>query len=119
MPYRYTDAITWAVSKGITKGTGATTFGLGGKVTREQLAQFFMNYATMKGYDTSATADLSKFPDNSQISGWARSAMSWANAKGIINGKAKDGKNYLDPKGNASRVEVAAMIMNFRKAFGE
>lgn len=113
----YTNAITWAVANNVTKGTSDTTFGLGGKVTREQLAQFLMNYAVTKGYDTSAAADLSVFPDGNKISGWAYNAISWANANGILNGKGKNGTNYLDPKGNATRAEVAAMIMNFQKAF--
>ena len=111
----YYDAVTWAVANGITKGTSADTFGIGVKVTREQLAQFLMNYAKKRGYDTSARADISKFPDSDKISGWAKEAISWANANGIINGKAKGGVNYLDPKGNATRAEVAQMMMNFQK----
>lgn len=115
----YTKAVTWAVDKGITAGTSATTFGVGGKVTREQLAQFLMNYAKMKGKDISARADLGAYPDSGEISGWAKEAMAWANANKIINGKKKDGSVILDPKGKASRVEVAQMMMSFQKTFGE
>ena len=114
----YYDAVTWALANDVTKGTSADTFGIGGKVTREQLAQFLMNYAKKRGYDTSARADISKFPDNAKVSGWAKEAISWANANGIVNGKAKNGANYLDPRGNATRAEVAQMIMNFQKKFG-
>ena len=115
----YYDAVTWAVANGVTTGTSATTFGVGGKVTREQLAQFLMNYAKKRGFDTTARADVGSFPDNAQISGWANEAISWANANGIINGKVKDGVNFLDPKGNATRAEVAQMIMGFQKRFGK
>ena len=111
----YYDAITWAAANDVTKGISADTFGIGGKVTREQLAQFLMNYAKKCGYDTSARADISKFPDSDKISSWAKEAVSWANANGIVNGKVKKGVNYLDPKGNATRAEVAQMMMNFRK----
>lgn len=115
----YYDAVTWAVANDVTKGTSADTFGIGGNVTREQMAQFLMNYAKKRGYDITARADLSGFPDVAKVSGWAKELMSWANANGIINGKAKEGVNYLDPKGNASRAEVAQMIMNFQKKFGK
>ncbi len=115
----YYKAVTWALANNVTSGKSATLFGAGENVTREQLAQFLMNYAKKRGFDTTARADVSKFPDNAQISGWAKDAISWANANGIINGKAKNGKNYLDPKGNATRAETAQMIMVFRKKFGK
>lgn len=115
----YTDAVIWAYENGVTSGTSATTFGIDGNVTREQIAQFLMNYAKKRGFDIEARADLSGFPDNDQISGWAQEAMSWANANGIINGQAKDGVNYLAPKRNAKRAEVAQMIKGFQLKFGK
>lgn len=115
----YTKAIIWAYENGVTSGTSATTFGLGGNVTRQQLAQFLMNYAKKRGFDTSARADISGFPDAAKVSGWAAESISWANANSIINGKAKQGVNYLDPKGNATRAEVAQMIMAFQQKFGK
>ena len=39
-----------------------------------------------KGYDVSARADLTAFPDAASVSGWAEEALSWANAAGLING---------------------------------
>ena len=114
----YYNAVTWALANNVTSGKSANRFGIGENVTREQLAQFLMNYAKKRGYDISARADVSKFPDAGEISGWAKEAVSWANANGIINGKAKNGKNYLAPKGNGSRAEIAQMIMNFQNKFG-
>ena len=115
----YTDPITWAVSKGITSGTSATTFGLNGNVTREQMAKFLMNYASMRGYDLTGRANLGSYPDKNKISSWAVDAMSWANANGIINGKGKNGSILLDPKAKATRAEVAKMIMSFQQKFGK
>lgn len=114
----YSRAVIWAYDNEITSGTSATTFGVGGNVTREQLAQFLMNYANKRGFDTTARVDISGFPDAAQVSGWAAQSVSWANANGIINGKARGGVNFLDPKGNATRAEVAMMIMGFQKKFG-
>jgi hypothetical protein len=48
-----------------------------------------------------------------QVSGYAREALLWANEQGIINGK---GDGILDPKGLATRAEVAQMMMNFISA---
>ena len=113
----YYNAVTWALANNVTSGKSATEFGVGENVTREQLAQFLMNYATKRGFDTTKRADLSKFPDAGEVSGWAKNAISWANANGIINGKAIKGTNYLAPKGNATRAETAQMIMAFMKEF--
>ena len=115
----YYNAVTWALANNVTSGKSATLFGVGENVTREQLAQFLMNYATKRGFNTKDRADLSKFPDAGSISGWAKNAISWANANGIINGKTVKGVNYLDPKGNATRAETAQMIMAFQKKFGK
>lgn len=115
----YYDAVIWAYARGITKGTDATTFGVSKIVTREQLAMFLMNYADCRGFDIKTRADISVYPDSGLVSGWANEAISWANGNGIIKGKSKDGVNYLDPKGNATRAEVAQMIMNFQLKFGK
>ena len=115
----YYNAVTWAFANSVTSGKSATLFGVGENVTREQLAQFLLNYATKRGFNTKDRADLSKFPDAGSISGWAKNAISWANANGIINGKIVKGVNYLDPKGNATRAETAQMLMGFQKKFGK
>lgn len=111
----YNNAICWAYSTGVTCGISPTEFGVGQDVTREQMAGFLYKYATYKGYDTSKRADLTRFPDSNQISRWAVDFMQWANAYGIINGKHDI---YLDPKGTATRAEVAQMIKNFNEIYG-
>lgn len=111
----YYKSILWGVKNGITSGTSAATFGTGKNVTRQEMAGFLYNYAKYKGFSLSDTKDLSEYVDAGQISGWALEKMKWANANGIINGKSG---NKLDPKGTATRAEVAQMIMNFQKKFG-
>ena len=44
--------------------------------------------------------------------------MSWAVANGIIGGVREGGKDYLDPKGDATRAQTAAILMRYAKAFG-
>lgn len=109
----YTDAVTWAAENGVVSGIGGSRFDPSGFVTREQTAEILYNYAHSKGYDVSARADLTTFPDAASVSGWAKNALSWANAAGLINGTVRDGQTILDPQGSASRAQVAMILMNY------
>ena len=109
----YTDAVTWAAENGVVSGIGGSRFDPSGFVTREQTAEILYNYAHSKGYDVSARADLTVFPDAGSVSGWAEKALSWANAAGLINGTVRDGQTILDPQGSASRAQVAMILMNY------
>lgn len=111
----YTDAVAWASENGIVYGVGKGRFNPDGNVTREQIATILRRYADYKGFDTSKTADLSSFPDVSQISAYAREAMSWANAEGLIVGNQSAGKLILQPTGNATRAQVASILMRYVK----
>ena len=109
----YADAITWAVANKIVNGYG-DSFGAEDPITREQMATVLYNYAAFKGYDGGDKADLTKFADNGEISVWAEAALSWANANALVTGKSG---NTLEPKGNAARCEVAAILHRFCNVF--
>lgn len=111
----YSNSVKWAVQNGVTSGKSSSLFGVNDNVDRQSVAQFLMNYAKKRGYDTTAGADLSKYPDNAAISGWARKAVSWANANGIISGY---GNGNLAPNDTCTRAQIAQMIMNFQNIFG-
>lgn len=106
----YTDAVIWANANGIVNGTGDTTFSPGEPVVREQIATLLYRYAEWKGYDTTARADLSGYADADLISEYAADAISWANAAGLIMGNSA---NTLNPAGDATRAEVAAILLRF------
>ena len=109
----YTSSVLWAYDNGIVSGYANGSFGTSDKITREQLALMMYKYAQTKGYDTTADDSiLSSFSDEAAISSWARKAIQWATSHGIMSGKGNgaDGKPMLDPKGNATRAECAAMI---------
>ncbi len=106
----YTDAVIWAHANGIINGSSDTTFSPGEPIIREQIAALLYRYAEWKGYDTTARADLSSYVDAELISDYAVSAMSWANAEGLITGNSAE---TLNPSGNATRAEVAAILMRF------
>ena len=109
----YTDAVTWAAENGVVAGIGNGRFDPDGSVTREQTAVILFNYAQSKGYDVSARADLSVFPDAGSVSGWAQDALAWANASGLISGAVRGTQTILNPQGSASRAQVAMILMGY------
>ena len=103
----YADAVTWASNAGIVNGTSATTFSPNALVTREQFAAMLYRYMSYIGEDVSASTNLNRYTDAGSVSAYAETAMSWAVAEGIINGRTA---TTLAPAGNCTRAEVAAMI---------
>ena len=101
----YTEAVRWAASEGIVAGTGKG-FSPDAALTRESLAAILFRYA---GGQVSAD-DLSGYADGASVSAWAREAMNWAVAQGLITGKSG---GRLDPGGTASRAEVSAILMRY------
>ena len=84
-------------------------------MTREQMAAILYRYAQKKGYSTANRADLSAFPDHAAVSVWAQDAVSWTVSAGIIGGS--DGR--LLPEGNATRAQVATILMRFIRTYAE
>ena len=112
----YTDAVIWANDAKIVSGMGEGLFAPNMEITREQMVAMLYNYAKYKGYDVTASADLSTFADNASVSAWAQPAMQWAVAEGYISGM---GDNQLAPQGTANRAEIASVIMRFMEATAE
>ena len=104
------DAITWAAQNDIVAGIGGGLYDPDSNVTREQFAVMLYKYARFKGYDLTATGDLTQFPDAGSISSWAETALSWANGKGLINGHEN---GTIDPQGSTIRAQAASIMANF------
>lgn len=107
----YADAVTWAASQGIVGGYGNGLFGPEDNITREQLASILYRYAQSKGYDTSVgeNTNILSYTDALEISEYAIPTMQWACGAGIMEGNA----GYLTPQGDATRAQVATMLMRF------
>ena len=105
----YTDAVLWAAQNGIVNGLGENTFAPMNTLTREQLVTMLYRYAEAEGYDVSAAADLSGYPDAGKVQPYAQEAMTWAVAEGIVEGM--DGN--LNPAGSATRAQIATILMRF------
>ena len=100
----------WAMDAGISDGTNMT-----GAITREQLAAILFRYAKQKGYDVSKSADLNGFADANTVSTYATDAMRWAVANGLIQGS----NSKLNPKGTATRAQVATILMRFMEVYAK
>ena len=106
----YADAVYWARQNGIVSGMSAEQFAPNDAITREQMAAILYRYAQFKGYDVSAKADLSVYTDAAQVSTYATDAMAWANGAQLITGTSV---TTLTPAGNATRAQVATILMRF------
>ena len=111
----YENAVLWASANNIANGNGDGTFGVGAKISRQDLALMLYKYAGSNGYDLTAEANLTEqFQDASKVSTYAKNALDWAVTQGIISGKGKSGapraELRLDPQGSATRAECAAMM---------
>lgn len=102
----YDKGATWAIENGISDGTDPTA-----SVTREQFATMLYRYAQYKGTDVSVGEDTNilSYNDVQTVSSWAMSAMQWAVGSGVINGIGSN----LEPAGNATRAQVATMLMRY------
>ena len=113
----YTDAILWAASTKVVTGYSDTgKFGPSDDINREQIAVMMYRYAGYKGYPTDNMTDLASFTDADQVNVFAKDAVKWAVANGIITGK--NNGTVLDPQGNATRAECAAIIQRFLDKYG-
>ncbi|MBR3424135.1 MAG: S-layer homology domain-containing protein, partial [Clostridia bacterium] len=109
----YRAAVAWAYENEIVKGMSETKFAPNNPLTREQIAAIIYRYASFKGKDVSNTTDITKYPDYRSVSGWAVTNMKWAVAEGLINGMREGGRDYLAPGANATRAQVAAILMRY------
>ncbi len=98
-------AKAWAVNNGISDGTNP-----GGAVTRQQLVALLYRFAGQYGYDVSAKADLSGYPDVASLASYAADAMAWSVANGIIGGTTA---GTLNPAGTANRAQFAVILWRF------
>ena len=97
----------WAMEYEISDGTNMT-----GAITREQLVTMLFRYAVKNGLEAvTLSENLTQFTDASDISAWAIYAMQWAVGQGLIQGS----NGQLRPQANASRAEVATILMRFCK----
>jgi uncharacterized repeat protein (TIGR02543 family) len=109
----YTDAVKWAAANGIVSGIGGNLFSPEGNISRQDLAVTLMRYTDFAGLKLPAVRDYTGFADDADVANYAKEAIEAFFKAGIINGK---GNNLADPKGAATRAEVATMLNRFIEA---
>ena len=105
----YEDAVIWAVDKGITTGTSATTFDPNGSCTRAQIVTFLWRAAgspepkTMKGFDDVASK------------AYYAKAVAWAVENGITTGTSASKFSPNDP---CTRTQAVTFLFRYAAANG-
>ena len=105
----YEEAVRWAVEKGVTTGTTATTFSPSAPCTRAQLAAFLWRLAG----EPESTRDLT-FTDV-RADAWCAKALRWAAEQGVVTGYA-DGS--FRPDQTVTRIQAVAMLYRYARAQG-
>lgn len=110
----YAPYVKWAAENGIVAGTGNNKYEPESPIHREDLVRILYCYSQFCGVTipSSTGKTLGSFKDGATVDHWAKDAMEWAVGAGIINGTEK---GYLNPRGNATRAEVAQIIMCYHK----
>jgi hypothetical protein len=108
----YYQAVNWAAANGVVSGISENSFAPDMNLTREQLVTLLYRYCILNEIDVSVGDDTNilSYEDAFSVSEYAISAMQWACGAGVITGKPG---GLLDPKGNATRAEFAAVMYRF------
>jgi len=110
----YTNSIAWAKENDIVSGTSATHFSPNAPITRQDLAFIPTRYAKYSGILLPKLRDVHIFNDYAQIAPYAKSSVDALYTANIINNKAD---NIFDPKGYATRAEVATLLYQFQMLY--
>lgn len=98
-------ARSWAISNGVSDGSNPSA-----TMSRQQMVTMLYRYAQQKGYAVSGSVDLGRYPDSASVAGYAKEAVSWAVANGIMGGTSA---GLLNPTGTASRAHFAVFMYRF------
>ena len=97
----YEKGMAWAKANGVSDGTNPN-----GSITREQLATMLYRYAG----SPVVSGNLDRFADTGKVACYAVDAMRWAVENGLISGM---GDGTLNPQGNATRAQIATILMRY------
>ncbi len=93
----YAQPVSWAIDRGITKGTSASSFSPEATCTKIQILTFLWR---ANGSPAAAASSFTDLPSNQDY----RSAAAWASEKGLVSG------TLLSPDAPCTRAEVAKYL---------
>ena len=105
--YYYT-ALAWAQSKGLISGGGDGTCAATASITREQAFTILRRALPLLGKNCpdAPLSALASFADKDTISDYAKPHTATLVAQGVVSGSGSG----INPKGNLTRVEMAALL---------
>ena len=113
MDFRDVDTNAWyssyvlsAASSGVVFGRDDGTFGVGDKITREDMAVMICRALSAKGISVTAMGE-SGFTDTAYISDYAAESVSFLNETGILRGL---NNGSFEPQSSSTRAQVAVVI---------
>ncbi len=106
----YGKYVDWAAENGIIKGIGDNLFAPDNSITRQEMATILYRYATYLEAMPETMDGTLTYADSAEISDWAQGAALFTQTTDIITGKGED---MFAPGDNATRTEVATIIMRF------
>ncbi|MCL2853876.1 MAG: S-layer homology domain-containing protein [Defluviitaleaceae bacterium] len=112
----YADAVAWSQAGGIVAGTGNGLFSPGDSISRQDLATILYRFAVATNAELPDTVPFGGFTDQADVAGYAAHAIEYLFKAGIILGRP-DGS--FDPRGNATRAEMATMLQHFLQAIDQ
>ena len=112
----YQDALSWAVEKGYVNGLSDTRFGPDAPITRQQaMAILFRLNGGQSGTELTLTGIYEQtFADSTTIAAWAKDATWWAVYHELVSGV---GGSRIAPEANASRAQIAAILLRYADQF--
>lgn len=103
----YSLAVEWAAENEIVNGIDSSHFAPNQDITRQQIAAILYRYCG----SPAVTLSLEDFPDSAACNAYAVDAMRWCVEAKLINGVAENGIAYLRPENNATRAQIATILM--------
>ncbi len=107
----YTEAVLWAAENDIVNGYNDGTFKPEAPISREQIATILYRYA-----GSPAATGILDFPDADKAGNYAKNALIWATQNELITGIKTTDETILSPKSNATRAQIATIIMRYLEA---
>ena len=110
----YAPSVKWANENGIVDGVSTTTFEPNAGVTREQMCVLLVRFANYKGLTLNEAVAPKVFSDDANVSNYAKDAVYACQRAGIVSGMTE---TTFDPKGSATRAQVAKIYTVFHKDY--
>ena len=102
----YGPAAAWAKANGVARGDEAGRFRPNEAISRQDLMVILHRTAGAPR----ASASLNRFADRASAASYARTALSWAVEKGLLQGDSRD---RLLPRGSATRAQCAVILQRY------